>query len=108
MYHSGHMTANSCEQRLSRMLHPEHPLCRADVIWILEWLKKKAAELDASTLDSSQPPLLPHTFACFAEAAMLILRGKPSCQQEHARLRVLLAEAVRGVNGLAAAETAIR
>lgn len=88
--------ADSCEMRLSQLLHPANPLCRSDVIWTLEWLKKKATGLDASMLDSSQPPLL-STFRCFAEASLLILRGKPSCQQELARLRQLLTEAVHGM-----------
>ena len=92
-------SAELCEQRLTQLLHPSNPLCRSDVVWTLEWLKKKAAALDASMLDSSQPPLL-RTFHCFAEAAILILRGKPSCQQELARLRELLTEAVQGMQSL--------
>ncbi|MFS0727719.1 hypothetical protein [Paenibacillus sp. 1P07SE] len=88
--------ADANEQRLAELLHPANLLCRSDVVWLLAWIKKKAAELDASTLDSSQPPLL-SAFHCFAEAAMLILGGKPSCQQELSRLRELLAEAVQGM-----------
>lgn len=30
------------QQKISRFLDPSHPLCRSDVIWILDWIKKKS------------------------------------------------------------------
>ncbi|MFD0869791.1 hypothetical protein [Paenibacillus residui] len=27
--------------RLEQILHPNHPLCRDDVVWVLELIKKK-------------------------------------------------------------------
>lgn len=35
-----HSAAQKAELRISRILNPNHPLSREDVIWMLEYIKK--------------------------------------------------------------------
>ncbi|XEC96930.1 hypothetical protein AB6A23_10545 [Paenibacillus tarimensis] len=86
------------EQRILRMLDSSYPLCKTDVIWILEWIKKKVACDDPNILGLSQPRLL-RSFHCFADAAMYIINERTQGRQEAERLRAVLSEAVRGVTG---------
>ncbi|SFE13200.1 hypothetical protein SAMN04487969_101224 [Paenibacillus algorifonticola] len=88
--------AQRAELRISRILNPNHPLSREDVIWMLEYIKKKVADDDPALTGLSQPRLL-RNFHCFAEAAMsLIHRGRAS-DQEADRLQGWLKEASYGL-----------
>ncbi|WP_442950696.1 hypothetical protein [Paenibacillus sp. 32O-W] len=80
--------------RLDRLLAPDYPLCRDDVVWVLDYIKKKVAGEDPALLDLPQPRLL-RNYRLFAEAAMLLIHRRPGNEQEIDRLRLLLAEAVR-------------
>lgn len=82
------------EKRLTQLLDPSHPLCKEDVIWALEYIKKKVAEGDPALLDQPQPQLL-KTFSCFAEAAMLLIHRRPAGDHEADRLRGWLSESLR-------------
>ncbi|WP_051236560.1 hypothetical protein [Paenibacillus pinihumi] len=84
------------QQKISRFLDPSHPLCRSDVIWILDWIKKKVAADNPSTLGLSQPQLW-KGFSRFAEAAMLLIHCQRFSYDETDRLRKLLAEAVSAI-----------
>jgi hypothetical protein len=83
-------------QKICRFLDPSHPLCRSDVIWVLDWIKKKVAADEPSLLGLSQPQLL-KGFCRFAEAAMLLIHCQRFSYDETDRLRRLLAEAVHAI-----------
>ncbi|CAM3356067.1 hypothetical protein PALU110988_18325 [Paenibacillus lupini] len=82
--------------RMDRILSPDHPLCREDVVWMLEYIKKKVADEDPALRDLSQPRLLKN-FHYFAEASMLLIRRKHYSEQEATRLRQCLIEASYGL-----------
>lgn len=84
------------DRRLEQILSPSHPLCKDDVVWVLEFVKKKVAEQDPRLLDLPQPRLL-QNFQHFAEAATLLLTRRPSCVGEAERLRKTLIEATFGL-----------
>lgn len=87
---------NRAAQKLDQLLHPSHVLCRDDVIWILEYIKKKVAERDANLLALSQPRLLTN-FHYFAEIAMLLIHRRGGSDQEADRLKSWIAEATYGL-----------
>ncbi|WP_051250903.1 hypothetical protein [Paenibacillus harenae] len=84
------------EKRIHRILDPDHPLCREDVIWMLEFIKKKVADEDPAILDLSQPRLM-QNFHFFAEAAMSLIHRRHYYDQEADRLRDWLREAAYGL-----------
>lgn len=84
------------QQKLRRYLEPGYPLCRSEVIWILDWIKKKAAASEPSMLGVPQPQLL-RGFSRFAEAAMLIIHNQRFSYEESDRLQRLLADAVQSI-----------
>ncbi|TMV46116.1 hypothetical protein FE783_27225 [Paenibacillus mesophilus] len=84
------------DRRLEQILSPNHPLCKEDVVWVLEFVKKKVAEQDPRLLDLPQPRLL-RNFQHFAEAATMLLQRRPSCVNEADRLRTALVEATYGL-----------
>lgn len=83
--------------RISRILNPDHPLCREDVVWMLEYIKKKVADEDPALMDLSQPRLL-QNFHFFAEAAMSLIHRRHYYDQEADRLRDWLRQAAYGLN----------
>ncbi|MBW7474225.1 hypothetical protein K0T92_05670 [Paenibacillus oenotherae] len=83
--------------RISRILNPDYPLCRDDVVWILEYIKKKVADEAPELLSLSQPRLL-RNFQCFAEASMILIKQRGGCGHEADRLRNCLLEAVDGLH----------
>ncbi|CAH0120055.1 MULTISPECIES: hypothetical protein [unclassified Paenibacillus] len=93
---SAAFNANSTTRRLERIFDPDHPLCKEDVVWILEYIKKKVADEDPSLLDLSQPRLLKN-FHCFAEVALSLIHRRTVYDQEIDGLRSYLAEAVHGL-----------
>lgn len=82
--------------RLEQILSEGHSLCKEDVIWVLEFVKKKVAEQDPRLLDLPQPRLLKN-FQNFADAATMLLQRRPSCVNEAERLRISLMEATYGL-----------
>ncbi|MDF2668765.1 MAG: hypothetical protein K0R67_1071 [Paenibacillus sp.] len=86
----------SGNDRLERILSPDHPLCKEDVVWVLEFVKKKVADADPRILDLTQPRLLKN-FQYFAEAATLLLHRVPFAAQEADHLKVCLREAAYGL-----------
>lgn len=84
------------QQKLQRYLEPGYPLCRSEVIWILDWIKKKAAAGEPSMLGVPQPQLL-KGFCRYAEAAMLIIHNQRFSYEEADRLQRLLADAVKAI-----------
>lgn len=93
-----HLSApHPTEKRINRILDPAHPLCRSDVIWMLEFIKKKVADEDPALLDLSQPRLM-QNFLFFAEAAMSLIHRRHYSAQEADRLRDWLRQAAFGLN----------
>lgn len=96
------------QTHIDRILNPDYPLCRADVVWMLEYIKKKVADEDPALLDLTQPRLL-QIFHYFAEAAMSLINRKHYCDQEADRLRDWLREAAYGIGaGASSAEKSPR
>jgi hypothetical protein len=82
--------------KLEQMFAPDYPLCKEDVVWILDLIKKKVAEEDPVLLDLSQPRLL-RSYHCFAEVAMMLVHRRHMFDQETDRLRTWLLEAAEGI-----------
>lgn len=84
------------QSQLNSILDPEHPLTRSDVIWMLEFIKKKVADEDPALMDLSQPRLL-QNFRFFAEASMALIQRRNYYDQEADRLREWLKQAAYGL-----------
>jgi hypothetical protein len=81
--------------KLEQILQPGYQLCREDVIWILEFIKKKVAEEDPGLSGLSQPQLI-KSFRYFTEIAMMLIHRKNGFDQEADRLKMWLREAAYG------------
>ncbi len=92
------------QKKFKQILDPDYPLCREDVVWMLEYIKKKVADADPAIMDLSQPRLL-RNFHYFAEASMSLIHRTPYSGQEADRLRGWLAEAAYGLLGEPDAQT---
>lgn len=82
--------------KFNRLLREDHPLCRDDLVWILDYIKQKAAENDPVLLGLHQPRLL-RNFHFFAELALMLLSGRPEPGQEQHALKSMLKEAGYGL-----------
>lgn len=82
--------------RIARILDPKQQLCREDVLWMLEYIKKKVADEDSALTELSQPRLVKN-FHYFAEAAMCMLQPAHGSAQDADRLRRYLREASHGL-----------
>lgn len=81
--------------KLARITGPDAVLRREDIIWTLEYVKKKVADKDPNLLELSQPRLL-ENFHAFADIAMLLIH-KGSGNLEHDRLKSMLLQAAYGL-----------
>jgi hypothetical protein len=81
--------------KLERILQPGYQLCREDVVWILEFIKKKVAEEDPNLTGLAQPHLI-NSFRYFTEIAMMLIQRKNGFDQESDRLKKWLREAAYG------------
>jgi hypothetical protein len=86
---------SSSQVKLDQILHPSYQLCREDVVWILEFIKKKVAEEDPGLSGLSQPRML-RNFRYFTEIAMMLIHRKNGFDQETDRLKLWLREAAYG------------
>ncbi|WP_219837770.1 hypothetical protein [Paenibacillus sp. R14(2021)] len=86
----------SVQYRMDRINNPDYPLSREDVIWTLEYVKKKMADEAPDLLGLPQPFLL-RKFQCFAEASLLLLKQRSGCGPEADRLRHCLQEVMSGL-----------
>jgi hypothetical protein len=77
---------NADRLKLEQIALPSHPLCREDVVWMLEFIKKKAAEKDPVLLDQPQPHLIEH-FYTYAEVAMKLIHRQPLYDQDIEQLK---------------------
>jgi hypothetical protein len=86
---------SSRQIKLDQILHPSYQLCREDVVWILEFIKKKVAEEDPGLLGLSQPRMIKN-FRYFAEIAMMLIHRKNGFDEEADRLKLWLRDAAYG------------
>lgn len=91
------LPSNPTCSRLEQILNPDYPLCKDDVLWILEFIKKKVADEDPRLLELSQPRLLKN-FHFFAEVAMMLIHKRHRCEQELDQLKQWIDEATYGLN----------
>ncbi len=91
------LPADTTNRKLQSILDPGRPLCREDIVWMLEYIKKKVADEDPRLLELSQPRLL-QNFRYFAETAMLLIHRKSFFDQEADRLKTWLYEASYGLH----------
>jgi hypothetical protein len=82
--------------KLERLLNPHHSLCKDDVVWLLEYIKKKVTEEDPDLQELPQPRLM-QNFRYFAEVSLLLIRKRHVGDQDAERLRQWIAEAAHGL-----------
>ncbi|CAM3652860.1 Dehydrogenase [Marinicrinis lubricantis] len=97
MTSSAYPPANKLIQdRLNRIFDPYSALCKEDVLWILDYVKKRVADEDPKLLALSQPRLLKN-FHYFAEIAMMLIHQRSVFDQELDRIKLWLQEALYGL-----------
>ncbi|WP_141333728.1 hypothetical protein [Paenibacillus sp. tmac-D7] len=84
------------EMKLEQIMDPARPLCKEEIIWMLEYIKKKVAEEDPNLMDLSQPRLL-QNFRYFAEIALMLIQRRNGFDQEADRLKRWVQEASHGL-----------
>jgi hypothetical protein len=77
---------NPTRIRIEQISHPAHPLCRDDIIWMLDLIKKKVSEPDPNLIGLSSTQLLQY-FHIFAELAMKLIHRSQTCYQETEQLK---------------------
>jgi hypothetical protein len=90
---------NHVQRKFEQLHDPAHSLCREDLIWILEFVKKKVAEGDPHLMELPQPRLL-QNFRYFAEIALMLIHQRARFDQEADRLISWIAEATYGLTPL--------
>ncbi|WP_281887916.1 hypothetical protein [Paenibacillus sp. YYML68] len=88
--------ASPTTMKLDQIMDPTHPLCKDEIVWMLEYIKKKVAEEDPQLMDLSQPRLL-QNFRYFAEIALMLIQRRNGFDQEADRLKAWLHEAAYGI-----------
>src|SRR4051794_4608065 len=86
----------SARYRVNRINNPDYPLSREDVIWTLEFMKKKMAD-EAPELLGLPQPLLLRKFQSFADASLLLLKQRSGCGHDADRMRGYLQEVIAGL-----------
>jgi hypothetical protein len=76
---------------LRRLLDQNNPLCREDVLWALDFIKRKVADGAPEWSGLERPQLLAH-FSCFAEMAMLLVHRRSPGGPETTCFRTMLSE----------------
>jgi hypothetical protein len=84
------------QRKMEHILDPAHTLCKDDVVWMLEFIKKKVAEEDPQLLELSQPRLM-QNFRYFAEISLMLIQRRNGFDQEADRLKSWVAEASFGL-----------
>lgn len=75
---------------IHRLLDASQPFLRDDVIWALDYVRRKAADQARMHAGPNPPPCCEY-FACFAEMALLLLNRQMPGPPEQARFRAMLA-----------------
>ncbi|CAM3723496.1 hypothetical protein COLU111180_05085 [Cohnella lubricantis] len=74
---------------LRHLLDPDYPLCREDLIWALDYIKRKVADGAPEWTGLDRPQLLAH-FAAYANLAMHLLHRQSLCGEDTEQLRAML------------------
>ncbi|MCZ8520262.1 MULTISPECIES: hypothetical protein [Paenibacillus] len=82
--------------KVQQILDPSTPLCKDDIVWMLEYIKKKVAEEDPNLMDLPQPRLM-QNFRYFAEIALMVIQRRNGFDQEADRLKAWVSEAAYGL-----------
>lgn len=90
------LTRDDREIKFNKLMDDSTMLRREDIIWILNYIKQKAADEDPALLSLHQPRLL-RNFRCYAEAATLLLSSRNAGIQESGHIHKLLKEASYGL-----------
>jgi len=90
------LSDNPSQWKLAQILRPDHPLVKTDIIWVLEYIKKRVAEEDPRLLELPQPRLLTN-FRYFAEISMMLIHRRPFFDHEMNRLKTWMLEASHGL-----------
>ncbi len=99
------LARSSAANRIEQILDPSKPLCKEDVVWVLDYITKKVAEEDPVLLDLSQPRLLKKNFHYFAEIARLLIHQSGGVAADPQSLKRWIAEASFGLNSASLKET---
>ncbi|NHN28505.1 hypothetical protein [Paenibacillus agricola] len=83
-------------RKIEQMLDSSHLLCRDDLVWVLEYIKKKVAEKNPQLLELSQPRLL-QNFHHFAEISLMLIQRRGGFDQEADQLKTWIHEAIFGL-----------
>jgi len=83
---------NEVQRHISNLLDADHPLCRNDVIWLLQYIKKRVADEDPALLDIPQLRLI-QAFHAYAEAALCLIQRGNNNSLDANQMRKWLAEA---------------
>ncbi|MGZ9587044.1 methyltransferase [Paenibacillus marinisediminis] len=70
---------------MERIMDPNHPLCRDDIIWLLNTIKNKLTEEGAHSSLTNE--VLLDSYRYYAELSMLMLQRNSTSGQESERLR---------------------
>jgi hypothetical protein len=93
-----HTSSQAIEKRkIEQIIDSSHMLCRDDMIWILEYIKKKVAEKNPQLLELSQPRLL-QNFHHFAEISLMLIHRRGGFDQETDQLKTSIKEAIYGLH----------
>ena len=79
-------TPNPNQARLQQILHPDHTLKRDDVVWVLDYIKKRWP-IRIPELQILPQPRLMENFHYFAEVAMMLVHPHSFYDQEFDRLK---------------------
>jgi len=86
-------SAQAQPDTLRRLLDPDYPLRREDVIWALDYIKSKMAEGAPEWTGLDRPRLLA-LFANYAGLAMHLLKRPGLCGEDAEQLRAMLMNAL--------------
>lgn len=87
---------NVADIKFQQLMKDSYTLRKEDIIWVLNYLKQKAAEEDPALLGLPQPRLLKN-FHHYAEVALMLIQIRHASGQEQSHIRSLLREACHGL-----------
>ena len=82
---------HSADGPLRRLLDPDQPFCREDVLWTLDLMKRQLADGAPEWSRLDRPQLLAY-FACFAEMSLMLLHRQAPGRPEADRFRAIISD----------------
>jgi len=76
---------------LRRLLDPDQPFCREDVLWTLGLIKRQLADGAPEWSRLDRPQLLAY-FSCFAEMSLTLLQRQAPERPETDRFRAMISD----------------